>query len=351
MYFHGLVSLIILGGFLPLIVCNGEESEKIPAVRLSEFIFQEAPFASCHASTIEESSGHLVAAWFGGSREGRDDVVIWVSRKVDDKWSDPVEVADGVQYHRPDGSVHRHPCWNPVLFQPTTGPLLLFYKVGPNPREWWGMLMRSHDGGQTWSHPCRLPEDILGPVKNKPVELSDGTILAASSTEHQGWRVHFEWTEDEGRNWYRTESVNNAEKFNAIQPSILFLKGEKLLALGRTREGKVFQVASGDEGRSWGEMTASTLPNPNSGIDAVTLDSGRHLIVYNHTTSGRTPLNVAFSDDGYRWQPVLVLEEEAGEYSYPAVMQSRDGWVHITYTWKRQRIKHVVVDPAGLPKK
>ena len=95
-------------------------------------------------------------------------------------------------------------------------------------------------------------------------------------------------------------------------------------------------------------MTLAALPNPNSGIDAVTLRDGRQLIVYNHANRGRSPLNVALSLDGKTWQAALVLESEPGEYSYPAVIQSADGLVHITYTWKRQRIKHVIVDPSAL---
>src|SRR5690606_13761815 len=129
----------------------------------------------------------LVAAWFGGEYERHPNVGIWVSRHADGRWTAPVEVATGVQ---PDGT--RHPTWNPVLFKPADGPLMLFYKVGPNPREWWGMRIVSRVGGRTWSTPERLPEGIIGPVKNKPVVLDGGDVLAGSSTEHDGWRVHFE---------------------------------------------------------------------------------------------------------------------------------------------------------------
>jgi len=319
-----------------------------PGVVRSEFIYETAPFPSCHASTIAESRSGLVAAWFGGTHEKHSDVGIWVSRQIDGRWSAPIEVANGVQYHKADGTVHRHPCWNPVLFQPRTGPLMLFYKVGPDPRTWWGMLMTSENGGQSWSLPCRLPEQIDGPVKNKPVQLPDGTILAGSSTEYDGWRVHFESTKDLGRTWQRTGPVNDGVEFGAIQPSLLFLGGNRLMALGRTRQGKVFRVASEDLGRTWGSMTATELPNPNAGTDAVTLSDGRHLIVYNHTSKGRSPLNVAISQDGETWRMALVLENQPGEYSYPAVIQTADGLVHITYTWKRQRVKHAVVDPTRI---
>jgi predicted neuraminidase len=226
---------------------------------------------------------------------------------------------------------------------------MLFYKVGPSPSQWWGMLMTSEDAGQTWSLPRRLPEDILGPVKNKPIQLPNGDILCGSSSEHAGWRVHFERTPDLGRTWELIGPVNDGKELGAIQPSLLVHPNGRLQAVGRTRQGKVFQIWSTDEGRSWGKMTTLELPNPNAGTDALTLKDGRHVLVYNHTERGRTPLNLALSTDGQQWQPVLTLEDSPGEYSYPAVIQTRDGLLHITYTWKRLRIKHVVVDPAKLP--
>ena len=122
-----------------------------------------------------------------------------------------------------------------------------------------------------------------------------------------------------------------------------------LLALGRTRQRRIFQTRSEDAGKTWGPMRLTELPNPNSGTDAVTLRDGRHVLVYNHTVSGRSPLNVAVSLDGQQWQAALVLENESlAEFSYPAVIQTRDGLVHVTYTWKRQKVKHAVIDPAKL---
>jgi predicted neuraminidase len=314
-----------------------------PGVVKAEFLFEKAPFPECHASTIVETKSGLVAAWFGGTREKNPDVGIWLSRQEKGRWTAPAEVADGKQ---PDGK--QQPCWNPVLFRPKDGPLLLFYKVGPSPSRWWGMVRTSDDDGKTWSAARRLPAGILGPIKNKPVQLAGGDILCPSSTEHDGWRVHFERSADGGKTWTATPPLNDGKEPSAIQPSILIHKGGKLQAVGRTRQGKVFEVWSEDGGKTWGKMSLTALPNPNSGIDAVTLADGRHLLVYNHTTRGRSPLNVAVSDDGKTWQAVAVLESEPGEYSYPAVIQSADGLVHVTYTWKRRRIKHVVLDPRKL---
>jgi predicted neuraminidase len=308
----------------------------------SEFIYERAPFPECHASTIVETGRGLTVAWFGGKREKSPDVGIWLSHHwAEGGWTAPVEVANGIQH-----ASKRYPCWNPVLFQPRQGPLMLFYKVGPDPDEWWGMLTVSTDDGLTWSEPRRLPEDVLGPVKNKPIQLANGEILCASSTEHAGWRVHFERTSDLGRTWGIIGPVNDGKAIGAIQPSILVHGAGRLQALGRTTKGKVFEVWSEDNGLTWRPMILTSLPNPNSGTDALTLKDSRHLLVYNHTPRGRSPLNVALSSDGKNWQAAWVLENEPGmEFSYPAVIQTRDGLVHVTYTWKRQRVKHAVLDP------
>ena len=335
-------SFIICGFCLIPTVAPADE---VPGVVESEFVYTDAPTPQCHATTIAETTkGTLVAAWFGGTREKAPDVGIWVSRNVDNAWSKPTEVASGANA---DGGPF--PCWNPVLFQPKNEPLMLFYKVGPDPKTWWGELRTSTDEGQTWSAATRLPDGILGPVKNKPVQLPNGDLLLPTSSEHDGWRVHFERTADLGKTFTRTEPINDGKAVSAIQPSILTRKDGSLLAIGRSRQGKLWQAASADGGKTWGELTLTTLPNPNSGTDAVTLSDGRQVLVYNHTTRGRSPLNVAISDDdGKTWKSAAVLESDSGEYSYPAVIQARDGLVHITYTWKRERVKHVVLDPDKL---
>jgi predicted neuraminidase len=328
----------------------------------SELIYslENRPTPQCHASTIVETPAGLVAAWFGGTREKDPDVGVWVSRweNAQGGWTKPVEVANGVE-----SPEKRYPCWNPVLFQPKSGPLMLFYKVGPSPSEWWGMLMTSEDNGKTWSEPTKLGTDeklgqgnpnLIGPVKNKPIQLSDGSILCPSSSEHDGWRVHFEKTADAGKTWEVIGPINDGKKFNAIQPSILTHREGKMQILCRSQEGKLVESWSADGGKTWSEVSPTMLPNPNSGTDAVTLKDGRQLLVYNHTTrqgefpSGRAMLNVAISKDGIQWMPVLTLERERGEFSYPAVIQTSDGKVHVTYTYNRISVKHVLLDPAGI---
>lgn len=347
------ISICAAAVFIAQFFCGCATVKNQNPLIISEFIYEQAPFPSCHASTIVETKSGLVAAWFGGTAERNPDVCIYVSRIENGKWTAPVAVADGVGF-----ATNRLPTWNPVLFQPKVGPLLLFYKVGPAPKSWWGMMMTSEDQGKTWSKPQRLPDGILGPIKNKPVQLANGDILCGSSTEGDGgWRVHFERTSDFGKTWTATPPVNDGKTIGAIQPSILFLRDGSLAAIGRTHNDKLFQIESTDGGKTWGAMSLAGLPNPDSGTDAVTLRDGRQLLVYNHNTrdgsnnKGRSPLNVAVSDDGAHWQAALVLENDPNApsgFAYPAVIQTSDGLVHITYTWERRRIRHVVIDPKKL---
>ena len=312
------------------------------AIVLSEFVYERAPFPAAHASTIAETPDGLVAAWFGGTGEGKPDVGIWIARKTGAQWSAPTQVADGAQ---PDGT--RHPCWNPVLFLPSRGPLLLFYKVGPSPRAWWGETRTSTDNGRTWSAAVKLPPGILGPIRAKPVELPDGSLLAGSSTEDAGWVVHMERFAADA--WRRSGPLNDPSEFGAIQPTILVHSKTRLQILCRSRQGVITQAWSEDGGETWGRMTATSLPNPSAGIDALRLRDGRFLLVYNPSATGRDKLEIVVSPDGKAWRQAVVLENAPGEYSYPAMIQSADGLVHVTYTWRRERIKHVVVDPTRIP--
>lgn len=342
--------------FLALLISSGI-SAQIPfsrknAVVKSEFIYkaEDVPFPSCHASTIEQTSDGLIAAWFGGTAEKNPDVGIWVSRFENGKWSIPVEVANGIQHNN-----LRYPTWNPVLFN-YGDEIILFYKEGPDPEKWWGKYITSTDNGLTWSRPVRLPEGIAGPIKNKPVLLSNGELICPTSSEDHGWRVHMEFTPDRGITWERIEAINDGKKLSAIQPSILKHPDGKLQILCRSKNKSILSAWSENNGKTWSELQPIDLPNPNSGTDAVTLKDGRHVLIYNHikptkTWGNRNILNMAVSDDGLIWKAAVLLENDANkdaEYSYPAVIQTKDGLIHITYTWNRKLIKHVVVDPAKI---
>jgi alpha-L-rhamnosidase len=316
-----------------------------------EFIFERATFPESHASTIAETPKGLVAAWFGGTKENKPDVCIWVSRYENNKWTEPYQVADGII-----NDTLRYACWNPVLYQVPNRELLLFYKTGPNVAGWKGWMKTSKDGGITWYPAQALPEGYIGPVKNKPVLLPDGQLLCASSKEGSGWKVHFEITPDLGKTWKTVGPINDGKTINAIQPSVLFHKDGSLQVLCRTRNRAIAESWSKDNGKTWSPMTLSSLPNNNSGTDAVTLMNGWQLLVYNHVLppgdlakGPRTPLNVAISKDGKSWYAAAILEDSpVSQYSYPSVIQTSDGMVHVVYTWRRERIKHVVINPLKL---
>lgn len=342
--FWGCCALLMASG-TPLMA----EGPANPALLAQHFLFDPMPTKSCHASTIVDTPTGLVASWFGGEYERHPSVGIWVSRLEGGKWTTPVEVADGVQA---DGK--RLPSWNPVLYQPKGKPLHLFYKVGPSPSRWWGMLKTSGDGGKTWSEATKLPDGILGPIKDKPVLLSDGVLLCPASTEtpekKSRWLIHFERTPDLGKTWEKVAPPQPDEpRVDAIQPCVLFHADGSLQALARTQSDWIYDTWSRDNGKTWSPLKKTSLPNPDSGIDAVTLRDGRHLLIYNPTPNARTPLSLAISRDGKEWKNVLTLETDPGEYSYPAIIQGEDGRVHMTYTWKREQIRYAAVDPDKLP--
>lgn len=344
--------IIVLLAFTSIAI-HAQDAKWKKGILVDEFIYNEAPFPSCHAATIAETPTGLISAWFGGTREGHKDVCIWTSHWVDNKWTAPVKVAEGII-----NDTTRYACYNPVLFQVPNGELLLFYKIGPNVAGWTGWMMRSKDNGKTWLPREALPDGFLGPIKNKPL-LLNGTLICPASTEKNGWKVHFEYTTDFGKTWTKSEPINDGKIVSAIQASILTHKKENTLQiLCRSKNRTLNESWSTDGGKTWSPMKASALPNNNSGTDATTLKDGRQLLVYNHVKPAdslpngkgpRTPLNVAISKDGKKWYAALILEDSPiSQYSYPSVIQTKDGLVHIVYTWRREKIKHVVVDPKLL---
>jgi alpha-L-rhamnosidase len=308
-------------------------------VRSSQFVYDTASFASCHASTIVETPKGIMTAWFGGKFEGDKDVNIYASWFVDNAWSIPIQIADGFI-----NDSTRYACYNPVLFLTSKNELLLFYKIGPNVQGWTGWMKRSTNYGVTWSAPERLPDGILGPIRNQPYEIN-GMLVCPSSTEKNGWKVHFEYTSDAGKTWTKGPDLNDANPITGIQPAVLNHKFGVFQALTRSQNGTANETWSYDNGKTWTPLTQTGLINNNSGIDAITLQDGRHLLVYNNCKApSRSPLNVAISKDGKKWEPILELENEVGvEFSYPYVIQTADQKIHITKTWKRKKIKHVVL--------
>ena len=311
-----------------------------PRIMTSEFIDTIPVTPSCHASTLIEIPGGLMASWFGGEHESHPEVGIYVSSLQKNKWSKPVQVVNG-KYS--DGK--QYACYNPVLQRYPDGEIVLFYKIGRGPSTWWGMLIRSFDNGIHWTAPEKLPDGIYGPIKNKAYLTKEGVLICPSSTEDKGWKVHVEFTADRGKTWTRTDAITNSLMAGVIQPAMLIHHPKEYEFLMRSQQDTIMSIKSIDGGKHWSALKRTNLPNPNSGIDAVTLKSGTHVLVYNHTLKqgmDRGELNVAISKDGAKWDKIYTLENQAGsEFSYPAIIQSKDGYIHITYTWNRKRIKYV----------
>ena len=329
-----LVLLLLAAG----VSCTVRKSIEEVSVQMisSAFIYDTDIIPSCHASTLVETGNGLLAAWFGGSYESHPDVSIYCASFDGSAWSAPARVADGVV-----SDSLRYPCWNPVLFRMEGGDIALFYKVGPNPREWWGEYKISADDGVSWGNNISLPPGMLGPIKNKPLALSDGRILYPTSVEYtpDNWKVFVECSQKDLSGWQVTAIDNNG--FNAIQPTF-FLYGRKLEMLCRTQEGVLARAASGDMGRTWTALQGTELPNNNSGIDGTVLKDGLRLLVCNPLQEGRNRLALLGSYDGENWRTLFLLEDQpAGEFSYPAIIALSDGTIGITYTYQRKRIKYV----------
>ncbi len=384
-----------------------------PAITKDEFLYEQTSFPQCHAATIVETKkGDLVATYFGGKHERHPDVCIWVSikKKGQQEWSKPILAADGVftlgtayaeiagitaestpasegpsRQGRTSAQQRRKACWNPVITEMPNGELWLFFKVGLKVSDWTGWLCKSKDGGRTWSDKEPLPKGFLGPIKNKP-EIIDGRLLCPSSTEDNGWKFHMEIYDIARKEWkyvgpvkaelaMRTEDmkapVTKSEKedieapdaggkatedgrhpIDCIQPSILKLKDGRLQVLMRTRNGKIGTSFSSDKGDTWSNVTLLDVPNNQSGTDAVTLQDGRHVLIYNNfaslpgTKKGvRTPLSIAISSDGTHWHHALTLEDSPiSQYSYPSIIQGKDGKLHAVYTWRRLRVAYKEID-------
>jgi len=344
---------------LPLFLILCTFSFQIEAQELKkEFIYEHASFPSAHASTIVEiNKGEYLAAWFGGTAEGNPDVAIWSSRRTNAGWSKPEEMAREIGV----------PCWNPVFFHSKGGRLWLYYKFGPNVREWSAGRRYSDDEGKTWSKPEHLPAGVYGPIRAKPLLMADGSIVSGTSVEsYQSWATWVEHSTDNGLTWTRTgpitlpelrvlppiEGTEKTRAIGLIQPSVISLGGKHLRMYMRssTQIGKICIADSTDDGLTWTDARKLDIPNPNSGIDAVRLKDGRVVLIYNDTPSGRTPLNLAVSNDGEHFRNFSTIESEPGEFSYPALIQASDGDLHMTYTYNRKTIRYVVFPLASIPK-
>lgn len=308
-----------------------------------DFIFgDDRPFAQCHASTLlRTDDGKFLVAWFGGTREKDPDVGIWLSKGEPGHWSEPVEIA----------KIREDAHWNPVLFRDRSGVITLFFKVGKEIDFWETWFKVSKDNGKTWSDARELlPGDKggRGPVRNKPIILSDGTWLAPSSNElNKVWNAFVDRSEDGGKSWtqskFLTMNRDSVPGEGVIQPTLWESTPGNVHMLLRSSAGVICRSDSKDFGRTWSPVYRTSLHNPNSGIDVTKLDDGTLVLIFNpdnQNWGSRGALSLGVStDNGKTWSPVIPLEEgqEDDEYSYPSVISFGDT-VAVTYTWQRQRI-------------
>ncbi len=336
-----------------------------------------------HAATITEAAdGTLLAAWFGGSREGRPDVDIWVARKpIGAPWGDPIVVDDGVCTITGRNGQERgidYACWNPVLFtDPQSGRVYLWFKITgetdlPGFKNWWGAVRTSDDHGRTWSERIWLPEieqaqrhevfepyafRATGPVKNRPIVLPDGDLLCASSTESPvGWRLHFEryqaddWTgQKHGVEIIGPvlEASENAPRgpgnAHAIQPSFVVLSPDMRHLAVFARESAWSE--STDGGQTWSPIERSPV-DTKAGSHAMTTTNGLHLLAFNPPPD-RRPLSLARSFDGERWEVFMEdVSRNRNQADYPTMMQGADGRIHIVHSHGREHVRHIVLDAA-----
>ena len=305
----------------------------------------ESQFRQCHASTICMLPDRtLGAAWFGVQHEKAPDVAIWFSRRENGEWSLPEKIAD----------MENVPCWNPVLFV-YGEKTFLFYKVGNEIPDWQTMVKISKDCGKTWSEARELvPGDFggRGPVKNKPVLLADGTILAPASTEKDGWNCFADRSCDGTKTWERSENVPiDREALTGsgiIQPTLWQDEKGIVHMLMRSSEGCIFRSDSADGGITWSKAQRTALPNNNCGIDLTQLSDGTLVLFYNPVSgnwAARSPMAFSISEDGGEtFGEPQILDHvpcdrnlESAEFSYPAAVA--DGMdIYLTYTWKRSTV-------------
>ena len=303
-----------------------------------EKIFHNPPFAECHASTIVLLEGDgKICAWFGGEKEGKNDVRIWYSRHEKGVWSAPEAIP----------AVADLPHWNPVLFETAKGEITLFYKVGVSVPQWKTYFCVTRDGGRSWSDPRELAEldgeGGRGPVKNKCLRHSSGAILAPASDERGVWRSFIDRFDGEG--WKKCPIPVSEEtgRVHMIQPT-LWEDEDGVHALMRTLNSFIYRSDSKDGGKTWCEAYKTDIPNNNSGIDCTKTDDGAIYLVCNPVQRGRTPLSLLLSrDGGATFEKALDLETEACEFSYPAVV-SRGNRLFLTYTYDRKSIAYCEID-------
>lgn len=303
---------------------------------------EERPFPESHASTLlRMDNGEFLVAWFGGTKEKDDDVGIWMSKGNPNAWTSPKEVA----------KIRNDAHWNPVLFQDKNGEIYLYFKVGKNISDWETWIMSTKDFGETWTEARELVEGDRGgrgPVRNKPIVLSNGRWLAGASHENNEWEAFVDWSDNEGVTWessaYIESDIESKKNRGLIQPTLWESAPGNVHMLLRSTEGYIYRSDSENYGTTWSKAYKTTLPNPNSAIDLAQLENGNLALLYNpdgKNWGDRSTLILAFSsDNGKTWYEEILIEDSKdkdAEYSYPAIVAWGNN-VALTYTWNRDKI-------------
>jgi predicted neuraminidase len=347
-----LLALMILAG------CAGsKKAVKTSNPILTDFVGGEIlPIKESHASTIEAvSKGNYLVSWFGGTKEGHDDVGIYLSKGKPGNWSKPAEIF----------KLRNDAHWNPVLFKSPDGVIHLYFKIGKKIPTWETWHSISKDEGNTWSKPAELvagDKGGRGPVRNKPVLLSDGSIIAGASTEEGQWDAFADISKDNGNTWTRSANIkldrNAVSGRGVIQPTLWESSPGHVHMLVRSTANLIYRSDSKDYGKTWTPFASTTLPNPNSAIDLARIDNTTLVLLYNPAVAkkgdrGRGILHAALSfDNGLTWPKYIKVEDElnAGHgFAYPAVIYA-DGKVTVTYTVKRKQIKFWQISKKNLLK-
>ncbi len=302
---------------------------------------QDKFFSQCHASTILKVQEKLLCAFFAGTKEGDDDVRIFLMVNENGKWSDPEQMS----------FTDEVPCWNPVLLE-KDGTVYLFFKVGKKITEWQTYLRTSTDGGKTWTEAVELVEGDKtggrGPVKNKAIVLSDGTVVAPASVETEThWDSFIDFSKDNCKTWQKSETIffdhEKAVGKGIIQPTLWEADG-KVYALLRSTEGYVMRSFSEDL-VNWTPAEKADLPNNNSGIDCIKLPDGSVAVFHNPIACAdwgdRNIISYAVTkDNGETFLPAVEVENDEdkdAEFSYPAAITDGE-YVYLTYTHYRKNV-------------
>ena len=324
-----------------------------------EFVNPDSPLAMSHVASIcELPNGGLAAAWYAGSREGARDVAICFATQTPGQsgWSRPRAIVTRESAaHDLNRGIKK--VGNAVIFSDGAGKLWLLY-ISITVGGWSGSslnLTTSTDEGRSWTPGRRLTLspffNISELVKNRPVALLDGSWGVPIYHELAGKFPELLWLRETAGELSATK-IRIAGGRSGFQPSLMPLSTNTALAFLRdcSPRRKISVARTDDAGLAWSPPQALSLPNPDSGLAALRLSDGRILLAFNDSTVGRENLRLAISgDEGRTWTRIATLAEEASaEFSYPFLIQTRAGAIHLVYTWQRKAIKHVVFNGAWL---